>query len=153
MGSHTIAERQMTNDERPAEMEAGCAVGGVCCGTHDLAVDHGIFSKGTMMARLIMVELEEEGGVLPIPNSFPQTQENQDFNYVFLGTNIDPTAPILQGRWSQGPFIDGKGTFTSQRAEPLGQEPQLGAPRPDGFAQTQQMQPQGLIGKVIDKLT
>jgi len=101
----------------------------------------------------VIAELEEEGGVLPIPNSFPQSQENQDFNYVFLGTNVDPNAPIPQGRWSQGPSIDGKGTFTSRRGESVGQEPQLGAPRPDGFAQTQQMQPQGLIGKVIDKLT
>jgi Mn-containing catalase len=102
----------------------------------------------------VIEELKEQGDVLPIPNSFPQNMENQEFNYVFLGTNIDPNAPIPQGRWSQGPSLDGKGQFSSQRAVPLGEEPVLGPPRPDGFAQTQQMQDkQGMLGKIVDKLT
>ncbi len=103
----------------------------------------------------VLEELQEQGANMPIPNSFPQTQENQDFNHVFLGTHIDPAAPIPQGRWSQGPAYDGKGEFSAQHASPQGQEPQLGLPRPEGFAQTQQMKPdgQGLIGKVVDKLT
>ena len=70
-----------------------------------------------------------------------------------LGTNVDPSVPIPQGRWTQGPAYDGKGDFSAQPAVPMGEEPQLGMPRPEGFAQTQQMQPQGLIGKVVDKLT
>ena len=102
----------------------------------------------------VLEELQEQGDVLPVPNSFPQTQENQEFNYVFLGTNIDPNAPIPQGRWSQGPSIDGKSQFSAQRAVPMGQEPILGPPRPDGFAQTQQMQDgSGLVSKVKNALS
>ena len=102
----------------------------------------------------VLEELQGQGNVQPIPNSFPQAKENQEFNHVFLGTNIDPTAPIPQGRWSQGPAYDGKGEFSAQRATPQGQVPELGLPRPEGFAQTQQMMPdKSLIGKVVDKLT
>jgi len=88
----------------------------------------------------VLAELEEQGGVLPIPNSFPQNLENQDVNYLFLGTHIDPNAPIPQGRWTQGASLDGKSRFAAAHAMPLGQEPVLAPPRPDGFAQTQQMQ-------------
>jgi len=88
----------------------------------------------------VLEELEEQGGVLPIPNSFPQNLENQEVNYVFMGTNIDPNVPIPQGRWTQGPALDGKGTFSAAHALPMGQEPILAPPRPDGFAQVQQMQ-------------
>lgn len=102
----------------------------------------------------VLEDLKEQGDVLPIPNSFPQTQENQEFNYVFLGTNIDKSAPIPQGRWSQGPSLDGKSQFSAQHATPQGQEPKLAPPRPEGFAQTQQMQDdQGLLSKVVNKLT
>jgi Mn-containing catalase len=102
----------------------------------------------------VLEELKEQGDVLPIPNSFPQAQENQEFNYVFLGTNVDPSAPIPEGRWTQGPSIDGKGEFTARRMTPQGEEPQLGAPDPAGFAQTQQMGSDGgLISKAVNKLT
>ena len=101
----------------------------------------------------VLVELQEQGDVLPIPNSFPQAQENQEFNYVFLGTNIDPSAPIPQGRWTEGQSLDGKGQFTARRMTPQGQEPQLAPPDPAGFAQTQQMQPSGMLGKIKDTLT
>jgi Mn-containing catalase len=101
----------------------------------------------------VLEELKEQGDVLPIPNSFPREQENQEFSYVFLGTNVDPNAPIPQGRWSQGPSIDGNGEFTAQPATPLGEEPILASPRPDGFAQVQQMQPggDGLLKKLLGK--
>jgi Mn-containing catalase len=102
----------------------------------------------------VLVELQEQGDVLPIPNSFPQELENQEVNYLFLGTNIDLNAPIPQGRWSQGVSLDGKGQFSAGRAMPMGQEPVLAPPRPDGFAQTQQMQngAGGLLEKVKNAL-
>jgi len=87
----------------------------------------------------VIEELEQQGGVLPIPNSFPQTLENQEVNYVFLGTHIDPNAPIPSGRWTQGKAMDGIGTFSAAHAMPMGQEPILAPARPDGFAQVQQM--------------
>lgn len=101
----------------------------------------------------VLEELREQGGVLPIPNSFPQNLENQDANYVFLGTNIDPAAPIPEGRWSQGLSLDGRAQYTAQRAVPMGQEPKLAPPRPDGFAQVQQMADgEGLMSKILNKL-
>jgi Mn-containing catalase len=87
----------------------------------------------------VLEELEVQGGVLPIPNSFPQALENQDVNYVFMGTHIDPSAPIPAGRWSQGTALDGQGQFSAAHAMPMGQEPILASPRPEGFAQVQQM--------------
>jgi Mn-containing catalase len=98
----------------------------------------------------VLAELQEQDDVLPIPNSFPQSLENQEVNYLFLGTHIDPNAPIPQGRWSQGMSLDGKAQFSAGRAMPMGQEPVLAPPRPDGFAQTQQMQngAGGLLEKV-----
>jgi Mn-containing catalase len=98
----------------------------------------------------VLAELQEQDNVLPIPNSFPQSLENQEVNYLFLGTNIDPNAPIPQGRWSQGPSLDGKAQFSAGRAMPMGQEPVLAPPRPDGFAQTQQMQ--GGAGGLLEKV-
>jgi len=102
----------------------------------------------------VLAELQEQGDVLPIPNSFPQSLENQEVNYLFLGTHIDPNAPIPQGRWSQGMSLDGKAQFSAGRAMPMGQEPVLAPPRPDGFAQTQQMQDGagGLLEKVKNAL-
>ncbi len=57
-----------------------------------------------------------------------------------------PLAPVTEdgpvpaeGRWSSGPSIDGKGEFSIQVARPLGDEPVLPAPIPEGFAQTSQM--------------
>jgi Mn-containing catalase len=87
----------------------------------------------------VLEELEEQGGVLPIPNSFPQTLENQEVNYVFMGTHIDPSVPIPAGRWSQGTALDGQGQFSAAHAMPMGQEPILAPARPEGFAQVQQM--------------
>jgi Mn-containing catalase len=102
----------------------------------------------------VLEELQEQGEVLPIPNSFPQHLENQDVNYTFFSTNIDPSAPIPQGRWSQGPSMDGKGAFSARHLSPMGQEPTLAPPRPDGFAQTQQMvDDQGLLSKIVNAIT
>jgi len=98
----------------------------------------------------VLAELQEQGDVLPIPNSFPQSLENQEVNYLFLGTHIDPNAPIPQGRWSQGMSMDGKGQFSAGRAMPMGQEPVLAPPRPDGFAQSQQMQDG--VGGLMEKV-
>ena len=44
-----------------------------------------------------------------------------------------------EGRWTSGPSLDGKGTFSSTMSKPLGEEPILGPARPDSGAETQQM--------------
>ncbi len=101
----------------------------------------------------VLEELKEQGDVLPIPNSFPQAQANQEFNYVFLGTNVDPSAPIPQGRWTEGPAFEGKSEFSARPTTPQGQESQLGPPAPVGFAQTRQMASDGgLLSKAVNKL-
>ena len=90
--------------------------------------------------------LEELGGlqgVHPIPNSFPQGEENSKFSYSFLSTNIatevNGQANSSQGRWSSGESIDGKGEFSFEKAMPFGDKPNLAPAKPEGFAQTEQM--------------
>jgi Mn-containing catalase len=115
-----------------------------------------LIARDTMHQQQWLAVIEELGGyegVLPIPNSFPQTLEKQEFSYAFVSTGVDGIAPP-QGRFNSGQSLDGKGEFSTMRAQPLGQEPKLAPPRPDGFAQTQQMQDdQGLLQKAINKLT
>lgn len=74
---------------------------------------------------------------LPIPNSFPQSQENQEFNYVFLSTQKDGQ-PLAEGRWTSGPSLDGKGEYRQQVAQPVGGEPQLAPPVPQAHGQVEQ---------------
>ncbi len=121
--------------------------------------DHGmkdmltfLIARDTMHQNQWLAVLEELGdlnGVHPIPNSFPQAEENKEFNYAFVSTAIKG-GPEAQGRWSSGRSIDGKGEFSFVKAEPLGQEPQLGPPDPRGHAQTEQMT--GSAGSIMDKI-
>ena len=86
--------------------------------------------------------IEDMGGMaanLPIPNSMPaQDHANTEFAYTTLGFNMDGSPPP-QGRWSEGPSLDGRAEFSSRVMTPLGEEPQLAPPRPDSGAQTAQM--------------
>ena len=88
---------------------------------------------------------------LPIPNSFPQTQEHQRFSYVFVDPRVGDAAP-LSGRFTEGTSLDGKREFSIVLAEPYGQEPQLAPPPPTGGAQTDQIGGQGLMDKVKSAL-
>lgn len=88
-----------------------------------------------------LAALEELGGMtgaFPIPNSFPQAQENTDFSYAYLGFQADGSAPV-SGRWGEGPSIDGKGTFVTGKLQPSDQKPDLGMARPDSGAQAEQI--------------
>lgn len=100
-----------------------------------------LIARDTMHQNQWLAALEELGGatgVFPIPNSFPQEQENQDFSYAFLGFQEDGTDPVA-GRWSEGQSIDGKGKFTSAPMKPLGPTPNLGTAKPNSGAQSEQM--------------
>jgi Mn-containing catalase len=99
-----------------------------------------LIARDTMHQQQWLAVIEELGGAaaLPIPNSFDQSQEKQEFSYVFLGTDVNATPPPA-GRFNQGPSMDGKGTFTASQNKPLGQEPVLGPARKDSGAQTEQM--------------
>ena len=97
-----------------------------------------LIARDTMHQQQWLAVLEEMGPQehLPIPNSFPQEEEKGDFNYVFLSTGVGGVEPP-EGRWTQGPSLDGRAEFSVRRAEPQGQEPDLGAATPDTYAQAE----------------
>lgn len=125
--------------------------------------DHGmkdmlsfLIARDTMHQNQWLAVLEELGGVKgnhPIPNSFPQEEENQQFNYNFISTHVDGKSEA-QGRWSSGDSIDGKGKFTFEKGSPQGKKPDLGSPHPSGFAQKEQMKDgKSIIKDAVDKIT
>lgn len=99
-----------------------------------------LIARDTMHQQQWLAIIEELGGsaALPIPNSFDQAQEKQEFSYVFLGTDVNAVAPPA-GRFNEGPSMDGKGTFTASQNQPLGEEPVLGPARKESGAQTEQI--------------
>jgi len=100
-----------------------------------------LIARDTMHQNQWLAVIEELGGVdaqVPVPNSFPQAQENQNYNYVFLGFAQDGAEPP-RGRWTEGPSIDGKGTFSLRPMEPEGRVPNLGPAREKSGAQTGQI--------------
>lgn len=100
-----------------------------------------LIARDTMHQQQWLAVIEELGGyegVLPIPNSFPQQEEQQEFSYVFLNPLIGDGAEV-EGRYTSGPSLDGNGEYSVRKAEPHGDEPKLAPPIPEGFAETQQM--------------
>ncbi|WP_424137936.1 manganese catalase family protein [Roseomonas chloroacetimidivorans] len=97
-----------------------------------------LIARDTMHQQQWLAVIEELGGTaaLPIPNSFPQSQEKSEFAYAFFVHSADGSVP--EGRWTSGPSLDGKGQFEAMISKPLGDIPQLAPARPDGGAQTEQ---------------
>jgi Mn-containing catalase len=117
-----------------------------------------LIARDTMHQNQWLAVLEELGGLKgahPIPNSFPQANENQDFNYSFVSTNIGAEPLTYAGsRFTQGTSVDGKGEFKVEKAVPLGDKPVLKGPAPEGFAQVEQMKSdEGLLGTLSDMVT
>jgi Mn-containing catalase len=114
-------------------------------------------ARDTMHQQQWLAVIEELGGLeaqLPIPNSFPQAQEHKEHSYVFYDPRIGKDVEPLEGRWTHGRSLDGKGEFSIRNAEPLGTEPTLAAPRPDGFAQKEQMTAAtGVLGAIKHAVT
>ncbi|MFC6791414.1 manganese catalase family protein [Methylobacterium komagatae] len=101
---------------------------------------HFMIARDTMHQQQWLAVIEELGGhqgALPIPNSFPQEKEDTANAYNFYVSSVDGTTP--EGRWTQGPSLDGKGTYTTYKNKPMGEEPVLGPARPDSGAQLEQM--------------
>src|SRR4051812_8606342 len=89
-----------------------------------------LIARDTMHQNQWLAVLEDLGeNVLPIPNSFPRTQELNEAAYAFVSTRREPVADPGE-RWTTGPAPDGKGEFRFQPAEPVGGVPEL-APAPD----------------------
>jgi Mn-containing catalase len=99
-----------------------------------------LIARDTMHQQQWLAVIEELGGYkeqLPVPNSVPDTAEHQRFAYAYFGHDISGMVPA--GRFTEGPSLDGKAQFEARRSEPLGQEPMLAPPRPDGGAQLEQV--------------
>jgi Mn-containing catalase len=116
-----------------------------------------LIARDTMHQNQWMAVLEDLGGIAathPIPNSFPQKEENSNVNYSFISTNINGDSQA-QGRWSSGTSIDGKGTFTFEQARPFGDVPVLGVPDKETHAQTEQMngEAKSFLSKVADVIS
>ncbi len=115
-----------------------------------------LIARDTIHQQQWLAVIEELGGyegVLPIPNSFPQSEEVQDMNYVYLTTAVDG-ANKPEGRFTSGTSLDGKSEYTTRQAEPHGGEPKLAPPIPEGYAQKEQMQDgiSGMIENIKDTI-
>jgi Mn-containing catalase len=97
-------------------------------------------ARDTMHQQQWLAVLEELGpSALPIPNSFPQSKENQEFSYNFMISTVDGKPGTQAGQpWTTGPTPDGKSNFSIYINQPLGPEPKLGFGRPDTFGQKEQ---------------
>ncbi|GAA4157747.1 manganese catalase family protein [Gryllotalpicola daejeonensis] len=68
-------------------------------------------------------ELRDEGlEDLPVPNKFPESQQDQSVAYDYI--NFSNGAQAGDGRWASGPTPDGKGEFAYREA------PEQGVPMP-----------------------
>jgi len=99
-----------------------------------------LIARDAMHQQQWLAVIEELGGAeqLPIPNSFPPQQQNEEFAYAFVSTAVDGQ-PVPEGRWSQGPSLDGRGEFRTVPAKPMGGEPELSTPPQESYAQKEQM--------------
>ncbi|GAB4461887.1 MAG: manganese catalase family protein [Armatimonadaceae bacterium] len=146
-GSHVYASGNLAADMY-ANVTAEATGRTLACRLYALTDDPGmrdmlkfLIARDTIHQQQWLAVIEELGGyegVLPIPNSFPQEQEHQEFSYAYIATNING-APTPEGRFTEGKSLDGRGEFTLQQAKPHGQEPQLAPPNPLAFAEIQQM--------------
>ena len=102
-----------------------------------------LIARDTMHQNQWLAVLEDLGGVsanLPIPNSFPENKQVQDFAYAFVTTSINkPDSMSTDGPWANGPSIDGKGQFSVVPGRPMGEEPVLAPGDKEVHAQTEQM--------------
>ena len=100
-----------------------------------------LIARDTMHQQQWLAVIEDMGGLsasLPIPNSFPQSEEAQEHSYYCLNTSLDK--PLPKGRWSEGPAFDGVGEFSAkEQPDILGEEPVLGHARAGSGAQSEQM--------------
>jgi Mn-containing catalase len=98
-----------------------------------------LIARDTMHQNQWLAAWEEVGGrsAHPIPNDFPQEEENTEFSYSFLTFARDGDGQTPEGRWSDGDSPDGRGRFNVVRMQPLGQKPKL-AVSPDAAIQTEQ---------------
>jgi Mn-containing catalase len=90
-----------------------------------------LIARDTMHQNQWLAVLEEIQDPYPVPSTFPQSKEAQRHSYEFF---VQSDAPIPEdARYASGPSIDGKGEFTTVRARPLGERPELAPARAETF--------------------
>ena len=96
-------------------------------------------ARDTMHQQQWLAVLEDLGpSHLPIPNSFPQSEENLEYSYKFFISTLGGPENQENQPWSSGPAPDGKGTFEPFMNRPMGEIPSLGFGRSDTFGQKEQ---------------
>ncbi|HEX2160544.1 MAG TPA: manganese catalase family protein, partial [Thermoleophilaceae bacterium] len=113
-----------------------------------------LIARDTMHQNQWMAVLEELKDMgMPAPSDFPQEQENQEHSYEFF-VHSDGEVPG-NARWTSGPSVDGKGSFSVREAEPLGGPPPELAPpesRPE-LHNTIEQAKGGFMRKAKDAIT
>ncbi len=107
-----------------------------------------LIGRDTMHQNQWLAVLEELGDHLPVPASFPQSEENQEYNYAFMASGADGM-PTPEGRWTSGKSIDGKGEF-SIREQPGAGKPMRESPDPRTHNDVNK--PQATVGDVLKNL-
>ncbi len=124
-------------------------------GMRDLLAFH--IARDTMHQQQWLAVLEELGGYekqLPIPNDVPPEANPEKYAYVFYDCRIGDNLQPLEGRYTHGPSLDGKGEYSVEPGRPFGTEPTLAAPVPAAFAQKEQMTASaGILGTIKHALT
>ena len=116
-------------------------------------------ARDTMHQQQWLAVLEELGPThLPVPNSFPQSEEKKEFSYNFLITDMNGIGTQENQTWTSGPAPDTKGQFTVSLAQPMGEVPNLGFGRPDTFGEKEQSlgTASGMLNKgkdLVERLT
>ena len=110
-------------------------------------------ARDTMHQNQWLSAWEELGGrkCHPIPDSFDQSEENQDVNYTFFTLGKDDSVPQPEGSWSSGESFDGRGTYKMERMVPKGEKADLGQAPPDSPTQKGQ-QTAGAVLNGINKV-
>ncbi len=118
-----------------------------------------MIARDTMHQEQWLAVLEELGPAhLPIPNSFPQSEENGEFAYNFFISAKDGDPGTQSGQpWTLGKAPDGHGKFSTFINKPMGEVPNLGFGRPDTFGEKEQSNgtAKGMVNKgkaLIDRV-
>ncbi|MFC7232275.1 manganese catalase family protein [Saliphagus sp. GCM10025308] len=87
-----------------------------------------LIARDTMHQNQWLEALESLEDPVPVPASFPQEEENQEFNYAFMSTRREPQEDPGYP-WTEGDSPDGKGEFSYLAEQPGDGE--VVAPDPD----------------------
>lgn len=100
-------------------------------------------------------ELEADGlDSIPVPEAFPLSEELPDWTYTFI--NHSDGRQAGDGRWATGEAPDGSGNsfeYLDQPPKPSDDKPIPPTGDPRLYGTPPATSPQGLVGKVRDKLT